>query len=451
MGGGVRYFDSCWRNKNSAMAPLTFDCSIHQDGYGVPNYACITSDIKTSTLAKVLLEFNESLYLEAHRLKKILLDNNIDDSAKELENPIRLTIKELNTIIDRRGQPYIIMIDKCRAEYNAIRNSCPLTIIRLCQFHIIQAIDRFDGDVKTMGDGKELKWRRSVNKDMIINNFREVQRATSMEHADVLIESFYDKLYDAFDKNSFPNESALHQTVECFYDYFEKNWFEKSDWFHSLCFMDIGLPAEFDRYKVNTNNVVESAFKTFDTIFLNNTKNKRIDHLASIICKFFFPFYELKIQAGNSKEYVNIELTERVEKGYQIYKDDLISNGYCYLPNQSTIYVQCEPGNRAIPCYLVKSDVNSQNAYIVKKFWIGTAVIVRILFIEDELANIFLQQCFMHVMDQLQRLFYQWSKGRREISLMYLKMRIVFGLLPNIFQDLLIILYILMLRKELII
>jgi hypothetical protein len=336
--GGVRYFDSCWRNKNSAMAPLTFDCSVHQDGFGIPNYACITSDIKTATLSKVLLEFNESLYLEARRLKKILIDNKIDESTKRMQNPVGLSIAELDIVIERKGQPFIIMIDKCRAEYNAIKHSCPLTTIRLCQFHIIQAIDRFDGDVKSMGDGKELKWRKNVDKDKIINNFREVQRATDLRHANRLIDKFYENLYSAFDADSFPNESDLNGTVECFQDYFEKNWFEKSDWFHSLCFMDIGLPAGFDRYKVNTNNIVESAFKTFDTIFLNNTKNKRIDHLASIICKFFFPFYELKIQAGNSQDYTNTELTERVEKAYQIYKDDMISNGYCHLPTQSNCF-----------------------------------------------------------------------------------------------------------------
>jgi hypothetical protein len=79
---------------------------------------------------------------------------------------------------------------------------------------------------------------------------------------------------------------AQYQAVE---EYFERNWFIEP-WIGmclSLCllpaadriadtFSDIGMPENQTRDgSWNTNNWAETAFKTFDTVFLDNRMNKR--------------------------------------------------------------------------------------------------------------------------------------------------------------------------------
>jgi hypothetical protein len=55
---------------------------------------------------------------------------------------------------------------------------------------------------------------------------------------------------------------------------------------------DIGIPDTQNRDgMLNTNNWVERAFKTFDSIFLDCRANKRLDRLFIIIANEFLPFY----------------------------------------------------------------------------------------------------------------------------------------------------------------
>lgn len=53
--------------------------------------------------------------------------------------------------------------------------------------------------------------------------------------------------------------------------------------FLDLC-IDLGLPKGQTRNSTfNTNNWVESAFRTMDTVFLRHRKNKRYGSLAAVI------------------------------------------------------------------------------------------------------------------------------------------------------------------------
>ena len=56
--------------------------------------------------------------------------------------------------------------------------------------------------------------------------------------------------------------------------------------------MDFGLPQGAVRDLINTNNLVESGFKTLDNCFLNHTQNHRMDTLCFAIHDFF-DFYEM--------------------------------------------------------------------------------------------------------------------------------------------------------------
>ncbi|KAE8260220.1 hypothetical protein A4X03_0g3874 [Tilletia caries] len=110
---------------------------------------------------------------------------------EEVERICDLGEKELNQLrkrdpqlvkraadIQKRGawQPAGVMIDKCTAELNAIKTVWPEVQVRLCQFHAIQAIGRWDTD-----STQNLKNRKSpgisiAQKLLICIAFREAQR-----------------------------------------------------------------------------------------------------------------------------------------------------------------------------------------------------------------------------------------------------------------------------------
>ncbi|KAJ7110200.1 hypothetical protein C8R43DRAFT_962368 [Mycena crocata] len=77
--------------------------------------------------------------------------------------------------------------------------------------------------------------------------------------------------------------------LEIVQEYFDKNWFVKP-WIPM--FTDIGMPSDQSRDGTwNTNNWAETAFKQFNTIFLDNKHNKRIDRLCSIILNDHLPYF----------------------------------------------------------------------------------------------------------------------------------------------------------------
>lgn len=210
----------------------------------------------------------------------------------------------------------------------------PSVFIRLCQFHVVQAISRWDAD-----DGK----RESVPKigvklkvDILVL-FRSLQRCRSWGDWPKYKSQFEDALYalimgpDGDDTDRDDEEDGKHEDDEedgadtdsdlppavkhepatkakdkiplranddlrlrqynTILQYFNKNWFTER-WICKLDFLyysvqpdiyrglahftDIGMPPAQTREGTwNVNNWIESAFRVFDTVFLDNRRNKR--------------------------------------------------------------------------------------------------------------------------------------------------------------------------------
>ncbi|KAG8994185.1 hypothetical protein FRB94_010078 [Tulasnella sp. JGI-2019a] len=77
--------------------------------------------------------------------------------------------------------------------------------------------------------------------------------------------------------------------------------------------MDIGILAGVNHDGMhNTNNWVEHAFKTFDTMFLDSWENRCLDWLVVILAKEFLPFYEPNKVRNNQKTCSALQLAHQL-------------------------------------------------------------------------------------------------------------------------------------------
>ncbi|KAJ9120593.1 hypothetical protein QFC22_002522 [Naganishia vaughanmartiniae] len=99
-------------------------------------------------------------------------------------------------------------------------------------------------------------------------------------------------------------------------DYFNNNWLTE-DW--RRLWTDIGLPEKGATRDgvLNTDNWIESAFKTFKAIFLGGKKNRRVDRLIAVLLNDYFPYYALwSVEEARPSR----ELLDLMERGYQLWK-----------------------------------------------------------------------------------------------------------------------------------
>ncbi|KAJ7780291.1 hypothetical protein DFH07DRAFT_950332 [Mycena maculata] len=343
---GVGLLDSSWHGKSENYAALTVLCSVDTAGHMVPASMFISANVKEATTFR-FIEGTHNQVLE--RSKAITKDN---------------------TIVQDRSAEMRKRIYKCRANLNAllryIREHSHLgrVYIRLCQFHVAQAILQWEWDSGLRGLGFPLSLELKFE---IFCHFCELQRCRSRSKWDSVKQTFFEKLHALFlvdidsdsedeqdvhdltptevtqaledhasrkfkraknksskkqpppgdhdsevsdDDDSEDDEDqdteagkqpkkrsrrkpktreALEAQYRAVHTYFEKNWFVEP-WIKT--FTDIGMPANQTRDgSWNTNNWAETAFRTFDTVFLDNWMNKCIDRLASIILNDFLPFF----------------------------------------------------------------------------------------------------------------------------------------------------------------
>jgi hypothetical protein len=159
--------------------------------------------------------------------------------------------------------------------------------IRLCQFHIIQALIRWGKSKpkKAPKSGKAPPHHKldedALQKLLVL--FRQAQRCRSLSTwKSQFLKSFNEGVDDLAAKHKC-NATVIKA-------YFNDNWW--SSWLgmtiHSIfkanlqlrpvadSTTDIGLPKDQTRDSGwNTNNPIESAFRVFDLVFLNLLQNKR--------------------------------------------------------------------------------------------------------------------------------------------------------------------------------
>ncbi|KAJ6488108.1 hypothetical protein C8R47DRAFT_1276561 [Mycena vitilis] len=328
---GVLFMDSTHRLHNENRAATTVLCTANSDKHMMPGAYLISANIKARTLEGWLLETIKKI--EA-RAKEIVADKS---TIKHRTPAERDEIYAIALDIVKNGFNFTgLMMDKSGTELKAVlavikKLGFKDAYIRLCQFHVIQAILNFDADSGRRGIGFTLSYE--VKFDICVL-FRRLQRCRTWEAwpetegkfyadlqalltvADVAEESSDDGSDE--DEAAESKENAAAETKKdkvrppkkpkpapkpktkaaktsgfsCFETvkaYFAKNWFT-SRWIPY--FTDIGMPSTTSRDGVwNTNNWAETAFKQFNTTFLDNKHNKRIDRLASIILNDHLPYF----------------------------------------------------------------------------------------------------------------------------------------------------------------
>ncbi|KDE03609.1 hypothetical protein MVLG_05904 [Microbotryum lychnidis-dioicae p1A1 Lamole] len=188
--------------------------------------------------------------------------------------------------------------------------------IRLCQFHVVQAIIRWSSDRNDGERGNTVKPSRIARKTLInilyefrsiIQRFRfirtehetdaeatarrsaefEGKKRAFFEKSDAWIDKgFRSRRKPAANKSDVTKKSELgcnsreedqlQAKKDNFRAYFNVNWFVQ-EW------IDDGLPLGVSRETINTKNVTERAFKTIQQEHLHGRANKRINNLVVVL------------------------------------------------------------------------------------------------------------------------------------------------------------------------
>ncbi|TFK84165.1 hypothetical protein K466DRAFT_497090 [Polyporus arcularius HHB13444] len=265
--------DSSWRNKNENRAAVTLLIAVDEQYHAVPGAVFLSANTRAETLEKFLTETKIKLKERARAITEGTA--GIEGRTPEQEAKLR---QQAEKMMNDEYEPSHFMIDKCLAELHAISIAYPLALIRLCQFHVVQAITRVERDSGDRGSpmrlGVELKAE-------IIYHFRRLQRCRTHEAWADAEKTFFRNVQRAI---------RYQEQYDFVYRYFKSNWFTE-EWIPT--FTDIGLPEGQTRDGTwNTNNYIERSFRTFDAIFLEHRKNKRLDRLVLIIIHDFLPYFK---------------------------------------------------------------------------------------------------------------------------------------------------------------
>ncbi|CAD6982375.1 unnamed protein product [Tilletia controversa] len=115
--GRIIHLDSSWRNKNENRAPLTFVTTTNEAGHMVPCAAYLSANVTAANISHLLQALTAEVVTEAERICDThdTMAHAIDSGDANLLVNAR-AIKKSGT-----WRPHAVMIDKYKAELNAIR------------------------------------------------------------------------------------------------------------------------------------------------------------------------------------------------------------------------------------------------------------------------------------------------------------------------------------------
>ncbi|KAF8180937.1 hypothetical protein K438DRAFT_1976392 [Mycena galopus ATCC 62051] len=366
--------DQCWRNKSQNRAALSLLCTVDEGKHMVPVATFISANARAETLFQFFVGTYEKV---VDRAKAITTDPSIITTRNRAPEIIEAIQDNAESIVSNGWQIAQVMIDKHYPSLLALKmfiQKYNLTLrIRICQFHVVRALLYWE-----WGDGRKglAAVIPKAIKFHIIWLFRFVQRARTREEFDQLTPKFLaevkklfmddDELGDDDEEDELedddvaaamasqaskapnpkhrskgrrgkPKTPEVRQAMfDAVSEYFETAWFIDA-WIDH--FTDIGLPPNRGRDGTwNTNNWSESAFKTFDTVFLQSRQNKRIDRLGAIILNSFLPYYQYWRPADRRPPQGVIEMQHEEytlwdqgavkELGHDRYGVDVMVNGH---------------------------------------------------------------------------------------------------------------------------
>ncbi|QRV77110.1 Ulp1 protease family, carboxy-terminal catalytic domain protein [Ceratobasidium sp. AG-Ba] len=315
------FMDATWRGMNQNFAPTTFLLAVDDNGHATPVAALLSQDVQADSLEKFLKAWKKRLHAHAANLVNGAIMNDRDHHQQDR------ILESAKQVLAGTWKPQFMMIDKDRAELKASSKVFPDTPVRVCQFHAIQAIQRWlhasHAYILEVEASKQPKVRKSRSKQTftvppeahsnILELFRYTQRCRNHEEFTVYQDAFESGLKQLCHIHSI---SRQFPTIQ---HYFREN-FWSSEWCESVT--DIGLPAGHTRDKIlNTNNHAESFIKTFKHTVLGMRRNERIDTLAIIIADILLPFYQIWQNDSVRHTQQHLEITHR---GYQIWTSGFV-------------------------------------------------------------------------------------------------------------------------------
>ncbi|KAJ7674056.1 hypothetical protein DFH06DRAFT_1467400 [Mycena polygramma] len=351
---GTVFFDSTHRLHNQNRAATTIFCTANDGNHVMPGAYLISANIKAQTIKGFFVDTVRKI--EA-RAREIVADPT---KIRDRDPKARARILARCQHIVKFGFSLTnINVDKCRSQYNGIVDALKelgiiAYFIRLCQFHVIFAILRFDFDDGSQGLGFAVPLTMKLE---ILVLFRILQRCRSWDNWEEAKRTFHaglEELARGADRESLEEELAAEQRaltqpdsepvktqcrskkvpkaktkkaqeggksfLEVVKSYFDKNWFVMP-WIPM--FTDIGMPPGQSRDDTwNTNNWAETAFKQFNTVFLDNKQNKRIDQLASIILNHHLPFFRYFPTPDRARAKTEIE---RHNHANRLWETDMVN------------------------------------------------------------------------------------------------------------------------------
>ncbi|KAF8151907.1 hypothetical protein K438DRAFT_2079618 [Mycena galopus ATCC 62051] len=252
---------------NENRAPLTIVPDTLDDAARmVPGFAYLSSDTTTPTQVTFLQEVKRLVEQMARDLVEVV------EGLKDHAN----TVMEQAHLICRHGwKPAFFMIDKLvlyrLSDFlSQVSLVFPGVTIRICQFHVMQAILHWERDSGTPGEQQSRPALDLCRKHQLLWAVREIQRCRNPAQWQTYLDQFRQRLD--------------YITV---WEYFSANWFLSELW------TDMGFPAGRNRDNMlSTNNWTERAFKTFNQVFLGNRNNKSIYCLVLILANEWFQYYQ---------------------------------------------------------------------------------------------------------------------------------------------------------------
>lgn len=231
-------------------------------------HVCLTIDRLTSVLAMISVNHDEEAYSTA---LATLYDAVCDHAQRLVDGKVRPVIDQSYRVellqqarsIARNGlKPSHIMIDHAEAERAAAEMIMPDVPIRVCQYHMMNAIR-----------SKLTEWFGTSDESFqqingVLEAVRRCQRCPRALDWDDYLAALAESVEEI--ATDLPNSEVIWPE---FRRYLFRTWLSDT-WRPYAC--DYGLPPLRTREgSMNTNNYCESAFRAFDRVFLQCKSNKR--------------------------------------------------------------------------------------------------------------------------------------------------------------------------------
>ncbi|KAF8593340.1 hypothetical protein BDV93DRAFT_461414, partial [Ceratobasidium sp. AG-I] len=306
------FMDATWRGMNQNFAPTTFLLGVDRHNHATPVAVLISQDVKAETLAEFLRTWMAKI--TSHARRKAILERQ-EDEISQIQAAAKM-------VAAKKWSPAFFMIDKDQAERNACKQVFPNVEVRVCQFHAMDAIQRWLKAAHPLPVDLGKKTKSKSRKTFIVpeDAHKDIQNAFRLTQ----------RCRDAQDFTTYRNafDEAIGQICAAFNipqqkdpicQYFNENFWSQ-DWRDSIT--DIGLPLGATRdHILNTNNYAESFIKTFKYTILGMRRNKRIDTLVIILADILLPYYRIwqNDRVKHAKDYTNA-----TQLGYEIWQNGLV-------------------------------------------------------------------------------------------------------------------------------